>query len=66
MNFLKMSRFFFIVLPLVLPLAGCGAAETPVAREPAGVQDINPGDQSVIQPPARQAEQGSQLEERNI
>lgn len=45
-------------------LAGCGASSTPV-DEPGGVQDIQPGEQSVITPPNHQSTPAG-IEERSL
>lgn len=43
-------------------LGGCGSA----ARDESGVQEIKPGEQSVIQPPATTQPAKGGLEEKNI
>lgn len=64
MKFFKKMRFLFLGLPLFFALAACGAPEI---NSEGTVQDIQPGDQSVIQPPAAtQPVQDNRLEERNI
>lgn len=66
MNKLKPLRNLCLAAPLIFVLAGCGAS-TPLPQGPSdGVQDINPGDKSIIQPPDANSAGSSQLEERNI
>lgn len=53
-------------IPLLFALAGCGAPAQAPQTEPAGAQDIQPGDKSIIQTPAPNRSDSAQLEERNI
>lgn len=63
---MKYSRFFknlFLALPLFGLLAACGASQAP--QSDPGVEDIAPGQKSVITAPERQPAR-DRLEERNI
>lgn len=55
-----------LALSLLFALAGCSAPAQVPPAEPAGVQDIQPGDKSIIQAPANNRDSGSKLEERSI
>lgn len=66
MKTVKMLKNCCLVLPLVFVLTGCGAPAQAPQTEPAGVQDIQPGEKSIIQAPAANRSGSSQLEERNI
>lgn len=58
------TKRVFLVFATVLFLAGC-ASSTP--EEPTGVQDIKPGEKSIIQPPSPNSQQQEKtLEERAI
>lgn len=60
-RFVKKSLLF---VPLLLILAGCATAEQP-KHEP-GVEDLNPGDKTVIEVPARQPAAQDGVSEKNI
>lgn len=62
----KLLQNCAFVLPLLFALAGCGAPANAPQEQPTGVQDIQPGDKSIIQTPATSRGTDSQLEERNI
>lgn len=64
MVFWTICRNLALAAFLALPLMACGAS-SPAPEEPA-VQDIEPGQKSVIEPPARQGGQQGGIEERNI
>lgn len=51
-------------IPLALVLAGCAAPEQK-AQDP-GVEDLNPGDRTVIEAPSRQQPNAGGVSERNI
>lgn len=55
----KFIRLFVFAIALMV----CGCAET-IKEETGGVQDIQPGDKSIIDSPRPQQENG--IEERNI
>lgn len=59
-NFIRVFIFAGLLF-----LSACAGS---VKEEDPGVQDIQPGEKSVIQPPSPQspAPQGRQIEERNI
>ena len=62
---MKLARFFSVAL-LFAFISAC-AGQNPEDNSPADVQDIAPGEKSVIQPPARANNAGQiRLEERNI
>lgn len=54
-----------LVLGLSLALAACASAPQEAPRD-EGVQDINPGERSVITAPSREAPAQDALGERNI
>lgn len=60
----KLCLSAILLLILSLPLFGC--AEKSEAVKDEGVVDIEPGQKSIIQPPARTQNQGSTLEERSL
>lgn len=64
MKFFDCAKKSLLPLACICLLAGCGASSTPV-EEPGGVQDIQPGEKSVITPPSRQAAPAG-IEERNL
>lgn len=66
MNWLKMLQNLCLAVPLLFVMSACGASAPAPAHDSGAVQDINPGDKSIIQPPAARNAGGSQLEERNI
>lgn len=56
-----MKKFFMLVICLFC-IASCAAKQNP-----DGVQDLKPGEKSVIQPPAnQQTMQESRIQERNL
>lgn len=57
-----MKGRIFLVLACALYLTACASGSV---QEDPGVQDIQPGEQSVIQPPSHQAPE-SQVREKNI
>lgn len=60
----KLRFINFLIFGCMLFLTACAGS---VKEADPGVQDIQPGEQSVIQPPSSQpAQQGRQIEERNI
>lgn len=60
----RLSCVKLVIFAGLLFLSACSAS---VKDENVGVQDIQPGERSVIQPPSTQpVEPGRQIEERNI
>lgn len=60
----KLFRNAIFALPLLFVLAGCAAQET--APADPGVEDITPGQKSVIAAPSGQRNEQPRVEERNI
>lgn len=65
MKLLKSLRALLPAIICILMLAACGAPAKTTDTN-GNVQDIQPGDQSIIQPPAQNSGQGSTLEERAL
>lgn len=63
--FIKIKLIKFFIFACLLFLTACAAS---VKEEDSGtVQDIQPGERSIIQPPSSQpAQPARQIEERNI
>lgn len=60
----KFSRKALLLAPIMFILAGCASVEQP--RQEPGVEDLSPGDKTVIEAPTRQpADQGG-VSEKNI
>lgn len=61
---MSLMRNCILAVACVFMLAACGAQKSDPA--PGEVQDIQPGDKSIIQPPSSAGSQGTGIEERNI
>ncbi|MBD5641645.1 MAG: hypothetical protein HDQ91_04425 [Desulfovibrio sp.] len=61
---LKLFKNSLLLAPLLLALAGCATAEQP--RQQSGVEDLSPGDKTVIEAPASQAAPQDGVSEKNI
>lgn len=55
---------FVLCLALLLSVAGCAAQETPV-QEP-GVEELSPGDKTMLDAPAVRSGSGFGVKEKNI
>lgn len=64
MNFFNCAKKSLLPVACLFLLSGCGAPPAPV-EDPGGVQDIQPGEKSVITPPSHQAAPTG-IEERNL
>lgn len=64
MKLLKKYGAIFALLLVVGMLSGCGGSTR--SADDGAVQDIQPGDQSIIQPPSRSPAQAETLEERSL
>lgn len=66
MSLPKMLLNICLAAPLLFVLGACGASAPAPVQQPAGVQDINPGDHSMIQPPAARNTRNSAIGEKSI
>lgn len=60
----KFSRKSLFFVPLMFILAGCATVEQP--RQEPGVEDLSPGDKTIIEAPAREPASQGGVSEKNI
>lgn len=59
----KITKFFIVPISCIFFLSACASG---VKEADQDVQDIKPGEKSIIQPPSSKAPSQSKIQEKNI